>query len=82
MAITELKMTVELPVNITKPLYEEIPAYQTSFRLKFPGLLQVKYALQISSKTNCHFATPVFPQQNDIPANEDQNVYLKHSVMA
>ena len=31
MAITELKMTVELPVNITKPLYEEIPAYQTSF---------------------------------------------------
>ena len=26
-AITELKMTVELPVNITKPLYDKIPIY-------------------------------------------------------
>ena len=26
-AITELKMTVELPVNITKPLYDDIPVY-------------------------------------------------------
>ena len=37
-AITALKMTVELPVNITMPLFDEIPVHKALFRLKCPGL--------------------------------------------
>ena len=60
-AITELKLTVELHVNIAKLLYDE------NFLVE-----QVKYASKISSKTNCLFATPVSSQQNEKHPNEVQ----------
>ena len=63
-------MTVELPVNITMPLYDEIPVHQSSTYIKCPGFAD--NASQISRKTNCLFARPVSSQQNKKHPKEDQ----------
>ena len=46
------------------------PFTKALFRLKCPGLTD--NALQISSKTNCRFSTPVSFQRNERDPNEDQ----------
>ena len=38
-------MTFRLPVNIIKPLYDEIPFTITHFRLTFPGASQAQAGL-------------------------------------
>ena len=83
-AIRELKMTVELPVEIEKPLYDEIYPFTklSRFRHKFPGLAgKICIANFKQNKLSicdaCFFAT----KRKTSKRNEQRQVYLKHSVV-
>ena len=73
MAITELKMTVELPVGIEKSLYDEIYPFTklARFRQTFPGLAS-KICIANFKQTNCLLATPVSSHQDDKHPNKDE----------
>ena len=67
-------MTVELPVNITNPLHDEIMKYQFTkprYKLKFPGLAG-KVCIANFKQNELSFCDACLSQQDEKHPNEDQ----------